>query len=355
MLSNNSLLDLRRRQIDTLKIFNNKYVYSITSKYNISHNNNNNNHFSVTEVKANEEYSVGFRSDKRKMQLNVHLGPNFPNEKPKIEISPRVQHEWIPYSHTGEVQTAPGLLNVDIPASQASSANCLCGYLHFFLLIFRIYYVFQFTVHSDLGRVVHAIIREYEKFPPPSWPSANSDHKPAQKNVHAGNESTIPELCNLSLDELKKLDQNPQYLSDFVDELTVVQRFQCKLDALIEEVKSQAIENLSCEEHLRHVRESVETKLKEFRALSTSYESLSARYQRKTDEFAPQHIKELLQIAALNADGICDTHVEQFLSGKMDVQHFIDKYREAKRISAMRKAKEERLSHQLNEFERATF
>lgn len=201
---------------------------------------------------------------------------------------------------------------------------------------------------------MHAIIREYEKFPPPSWPSANSNHQAAQTNAPAGN-SSIPELCNLSLDELRKLDQDPQYLSDFVDELTVVQRFQRDLDALIEEVKSRAIESLSCEEHLRQVTESVETKLQEFRALSTSYESLSARYQRKSDEFAPQHIKELLQIAALNADGICDTHVQQFLGGKMDVQQFIDQYREAKRISAMRKAKEERLSHQLNEFERATF
>lgn len=85
---------------------------------NIAHKKDNNNHFSVTEVKANEEYSVGFRSDKRKMQLNVHLGTNFPNEKPKIVISPRVQHEWIPYSHTGEVQTAPGLLNVNIPPAK---------------------------------------------------------------------------------------------------------------------------------------------------------------------------------------------------------------------------------------------
>lgn len=202
---------------------------------------------------------------------------------------------------------------------------------------------------------MRAIIREYEKFPPPLWPSANSNNQSVQTNAHAGNASTIPELCNLSLDELRKLDQNPQYLNDFVDELVVVKRFQRDLDALIEEVKSQAIENLSCEEHLRQVRESVETKMEEFRVLSTSYESLSARYQRKSDEFAPQHIKELLQIAASNADGICDTHVEQFLSGKMDVQQFIDQYREAKRISAMRKAKEERLSHQLNEFERATF
>lgn len=46
------------------------------------------------------------------MQLNVFLGGNFPNEKPLIIVTPKIQHEWIPDQATGEVQNAPGLLNV---------------------------------------------------------------------------------------------------------------------------------------------------------------------------------------------------------------------------------------------------
>lgn len=68
----------------------------------------------MSEVKANEEYTVGFVSNNREMLLDVVLGPNFPNEKPKIIITPRLQHEWIPDAATGEIQTAPGLLNVRI-------------------------------------------------------------------------------------------------------------------------------------------------------------------------------------------------------------------------------------------------
>lgn len=67
----------------------------------------------MTEIKANEEYTVGFMSDKRQMLLNVLLGANFPNEKPKIIITPRIQHEWISDQTTGEIQNAPGLLNVN--------------------------------------------------------------------------------------------------------------------------------------------------------------------------------------------------------------------------------------------------
>lgn len=213
-------------------------------------------------------------------------------------------------------------------------------------------------MHSDLGRVVQAIIREFEKFPPTLWPNASAGSvqpKSTQPHIPEPNKSSIPELCNLSLEDLQKLDQDPQYLNDFVDEIVVVQRLQNDLDTLIEDVKVMATENMTREQHLNQLRSTIEEKLDEFRKLGGSYESLSARYQKKSEEFAPQHIKELLQIAASDADSVCDTHVEQFLNGSIDVQQFLDQYREAKRISAMRKAKEERLTHQLNEFERATF
>lgn len=70
------------------------------------------NCYSVTEIKANEEYTVGFMSDNRQMLMDISLGNNFPNERPKIVITPRIQHEWIPEPASGEVHTAPGLLNV---------------------------------------------------------------------------------------------------------------------------------------------------------------------------------------------------------------------------------------------------
>lgn len=211
-------------------------------------------------------------------------------------------------------------------------------------------------MHSDLGRVAQAIIREYERYPPASWPSTTAPlQQSVQPHLPELNKSCIPELCNLSLQELQKLDQDPQYLNDFVDEMAVVQRIQHELDTFIEDIKVMATENLTREQHMNQLRSVIEEKLQEFRTLGGSYESLSTRYQNKSEEFAPQHIKELLQIAVSNADSTCDTFVEQFLSGSIDVQQFLDQYREAKRISAMRKAKEERLTHQLNELERATF
>lgn len=205
---------------------------------------------------------------------------------------------------------------------------------------------------------MQAIIREYERVRPPLWSNGNNGSslpQTTQSHLPELNKSSIPELCNLTLDELQKLDQDPQYLNDFVDEIGVVQRLQNDLDTSIEDVKVMASENLARKKHLLELRSVVEEKLDEFRKLGSSYEGMSARYQKKSEEFAPQHIKELLQIAVSNSDSVCETYVEQFLSGSIDAQQFVDQYKEAKRISAMRKAKEERLTHQLNELERATF
>lgn len=206
--------------------------------------------------------------------------------------------------------------------------------------------------------MVQAIIREYERFPPTLWPNSSpgsSMPQSTQPKLPETIKSAIPELCGLSLDELQKLEQDQQHLNDFVDEMAVVQRIQNDLDTMIEDIKIMATDNLSHEQRINELRSVVEEKLDEFRKVGGSYEVLSSRYQKKSEEFAPQHIKELLQIAASNADSACDKFVEQFLNRTIDVQQFLDQYREAKRISAMRKAKEERLTHQLNELERAQF
>lgn len=217
------------------------------------------------------------------------------------------------------------------------------------------YYYLQFTIHSDLGRVVQAIIREYEKYPPPlssNNPSPTTQTHPTQPTQK--NSSNIRELSDLTLDDLTKLNDDPLYLRDFVEDMDVVKNLNNDLDALMTDVGSMANENLTKESQLQQLQQNVSDQLATFVQLGESYETLNQRYQKKSEEFAPQHIKEMLQIEASNADGVCDMHVDGLLNGKVDVQAFLDNYLQAKKLSAMRKAKEERLTHQLRELEKAT-
>lgn len=151
-----------------------------------------------------------------------------------------------------------------------------------------------------------------------------------------------------------RLNSDAAYLNDFVDDIAVIKNLSNDLNLLMSDVGVIANDNLSKETQLQQQRQAVTAQLANFVQLGEQYEELNRRYQRKSEEFAPQHIKELLQIEASTADGICDTHVEGFLNGNVDVQTFLDQYLQAKKLSAMRKAKEERLTHQLREFERAT-
>ncbi|XP_050332076.1 vacuolar protein sorting-associated protein 37A [Bactrocera neohumeralis] len=320
-------LDFRKRQIDTLKVFNDN----------------------VVEVTEQEEYCIHFETSGRTLVLTVQLGVNFPNERPKIVISPTVQHHWV-NAATGEVETAPGLLN--------------------------------YSPHSDLGRVVQAIIREFERFPPPIVNSgspiniptravnANATATPtsiAAKSLDSSNEnspldsskscklneSSLPNLSTLSLDELKQLDSDPQFFDDFIEEMSVVQHLNEELDSMINQVEIISRENESKETHLVELKRKLSDDVTALKNLGEKCDQLNKKYLKKSEEYAPQHIRELLQIAASNADSECDRHVEQFLNGKIDVQTFLNNYTHSKKVSAERKAKEERLGHQLTALERA--
>ena len=55
----------------------------------------------------------------------------------------------------------------------------------------------------------------------------------------------MPELANLSIEELTQLNSDTQCLQDFVEELQVVQNLNIELDTLINAVQSVAgINNL---------------------------------------------------------------------------------------------------------------
>lgn len=124
---------------------------------------------------------------------------------------------------------------------------------------------------------------------------------------------------------------------------------------------------------LEVLRQSIADGYAKLRNLGDKWDHASKKYLEKTEEFSPLHIKvsastipvisiwdknkfllqELLQIAVSSADSECEQHVENFLNGRIDVQTFLDEYTKTKKLSALRKAKEERLSHQLNALERA--
>ncbi|KAH8273443.1 hypothetical protein KR018_001586, partial [Drosophila ironensis] len=165
--------------------------------------------------------------------------------------------------------------------------------------------------------------------------------------------SNMPNLSTLSLDELKQLDRDPEFFDDFIEEMSVVQHLNEELDSMMNQVESISKENETKGTHLVELKRRLSDDYTALKTLGEKCDQLNKKYLKKSEEYAPQHIRELLQIAASNADADCDRHVEHFLNGKIDVQTFLNTYQGSKKISAERKAKEERLGNQLSALERA--
>lgn len=145
--------DTRKRQIDTLKVFNDN----------------------VTEISENSEYRVDFVAGNKNMSLNVVLGPEFPNEKPLIYVNPPAAHPWV-LENSNQVTGAPGLLN--------------------------------FTVHSDLGRVVQAIIREFQKSLPNMSEDVGKSSESSPQSNYSVQSMMFPELNELTVEELREILEN---------------------------------------------------------------------------------------------------------------------------------------------------
>lgn len=151
-------------------------------------------------------------------------------------------------------------------------------------------YLFQFTLHSDLGRVVQAVIREFERNPPPltsdhgintvtsppvvvkgeetsdsnfltqvensftevetsspsylmNFPTSSSFSPPSQMIVNSSFSSQknyFPELNKLSKKELKSLNESVDKQEEFILELPQFKEQDRMIDELIVQVEELA-------------------------------------------------------------------------------------------------------------------
>lgn len=162
-------------------------------------------------------------------------------------------------------------------------------------------------------------------------------------------------LQNLTTEELVRLDTDEDVREEFIEKLPFVQHQNEELEQLMNRIESLALDNVARREALEERKRKLEALALEFKQLGQHWDTTSQRYQRKAEDFSPQHIKELLQIAVSTADAKSDDEAQRFLCGDSDVATFLQNFIETRKLYTMRKAKEERLVQQLNALERAAF
>lgn len=217
--------------------------------------------------------------------------------------------------------------------------------------------------------MVQAVSREFEKHPPqllnesPSTPqhcrNGNSQEPKAPDRRIIVSPVTVQQdvfgLQALSLEDLNRLNYDEDYRETFIEKLGFVQNQSNEMDQLMNQIEAIATDNLAKKKLIEERKSKLEDMYLEFKELGDKYEASNQKYQKKSEDFSPQHIKELLQIAVSAADTRSDEEAHKFLSGDSDVSSFLTNFIESRKSYTMRKAKEERLIQQLTALERAAF
>ena len=309
----------RRKQINTLMIFNEN----------------------VSEIQPGYQYRVDFDSSTgQTASLLVYLPEQFPNARPSICVQSSASgcsHPWLNPNRV--VVGAPGLVN--------------------------------YTVHTDLGRVVQAIKREMEKNlvidgsnnlhngqkqlqpspqqqqPPVSAFSQSSvitnqsaayPSKALPASLHQGPStqshvaSSIPELNNLSQEEIKEMSENSVALDIFCEKLAIPmkERLDKELEALKGSVKEQSEQNITLKKDLLEAERSYGETLGKVDEQRAILGAASADINQMTDSFSVESISARLASASLSEETKSDDLAEAFLAGDTNIDDFLKNYLETR-------------------------
>ncbi|KAE8895277.1 hypothetical protein PF005_g4647 [Phytophthora fragariae] len=271
------------------------------------------------------------------LTLQLQLPTEFPVKVPRLKASIPVQHRWL--DAAGNVQGHPDLN--------------------------------KWTAHSDLGRIVTEIVTELRVVassasaskPPvsparssspapslaqypgsrassymsPSRPSPQAQvQQPKQKQTPDTSKmqrtqmpvipAVFPELEELSLAQLEKLNSDKRALKKFVKELTSVKEFTQLRDEVLHSNMGIAKTTLGYESELRELQDVVEAQQAELRAAQQSLAEKQARQQRIVARHRPDALLEQLSAAAKDVDNETDEIATQFAHGDIDVAQFISTY-----------------------------
>uniref|UniRef100_A0A4W3IXM4 VPS37A subunit of ESCRT-I n=1 Tax=Callorhinchus milii TaxID=7868 RepID=A0A4W3IXM4_CALMI len=95
----------------------------------------------IAEIQKDVEYRLPFTVKNITININILLPPQFPQEKPVVTVFPPVRHHLVD-QHNGTLVTSPVISN--------------------------------FTMHSDLGKIVQSVLDEFWKNPPSLASSSTS-------------------------------------------------------------------------------------------------------------------------------------------------------------------------------------
>jgi len=297
----------------------------------------------VKEDAWDKEYSIEFNAGGHLFKLCITLPSQFPHERPSVHISPGGAHPW---------------LDERMNVTGCTSLN-------------------KFYMHSNLGKVIRTLIDDFKANPPqitpvnksfgensyqsctdltPSPPTAiliSTELVEEEPNVKPTKNpdacTTIAELMDslssLSIGDLEKLSGDSTELFKYVMNMDSIKRLQEKRKTLIEKNREQAEKNLSDKPKIQDLQQSIVAKHREMQDLEAQLITNIAKQDEMYQVFDFAQIVTNMRIAISQAEEESEEVAERFLEKKMPVDEFLRRYLETRKLSHLRKAKEERVRY----------
>ncbi|XP_072481753.1 vacuolar protein sorting-associated protein 37A isoform X2 [Notamacropus eugenii] len=244
-------------------------------------------HASLAEIQKDVEYRLPFTVNNLTVSINIFLPPQFPQEKPVISVYPPIRHHLM---DKHGVYVACPLVN-------------------------------NFTMHSDLGKIIQSLLDEFWKNPPVLAPS-----------------SAFPYLSQLT----EMNEQEDAFLARF-SALPQLKQVITDKESLVRSIEELARKNLLLEPGLEAKRQTVLSKYELLTQMKSGFEKKMQRQHELSESCSASALQARLKVAAHEAEEESDTLAEDFLEGKMEIDDFLSSFMEKRTICHCRRAKEEKL------------
>ncbi|CAH3147235.1 unnamed protein product [Porites evermanni] len=330
----------------------------------------------ITEVQRDVEYRVTFKSGTSTIFLNITLPPQFPNERPLVKVAPPLVHPWVNdqmvvvgcpainnfymHSNLGKAITdvakeftdhPPQFLGT--PASSPLFPASTSGYQPLNQYSFPGYqpmYTPQSSVPSstpslsslspphsqysplaatsNMGAMPHLVGNSQITQTSPSRPPI-----PPRPTLPVKKVSPFPELENLSLEELKDLNDKPELMKLFVSRDESVMKLEAEKEETMKKNEEIARFNLSLKPILENSKDELLKKCERRSELKRDFDNNTKKQRELIQLLSIASIRQHLEIAASEAEEESEAIADEFLSKQITPEEFIQRFLEKRKVT----------------------
>ncbi|VVC99742.1 vacuolar protein sorting-associated protein 37B [Leptidea sinapis] len=151
-------------------------------------------------------------------------------------------------------------------------------------------------------------------------------------------------LAHLNSDELKEMLNDDAKFDLVLKDVKQVKDWETEKEMIIASNRSLAEYNLSKEPELEKIKSEIQQESEVGESLCSHIQELLNEYKTKSAGISPDTTLALLQTASAETEEQSENIAQDFLSGKIDVDKFLEEFEPIRKIMHLRKFKAEKMS-----------